>query len=88
MIRTTLTLFGNRVATASDFPMHERKTIGGLHLMIEFDIDATGKVWAQAADIDGRTLAPPLNHEQIKAINVNCRAYARSLHTIQQGEQP
>lgn len=75
---TTLTLIGDRVATAGDFLAlgeGRHKTPGWLHLCVDWDPSKPDQGSAFGMDGDDSTPAPRLNGAQVKAITKFCRQY-------------
>ena len=86
-MRTTLSLIGDRVASAGDFmALGERvtKTPGWRHVVVDFDYDG-GDVFGfrWIGDIDtGKAVSPDLNASAVNAIAKHCRAYFNLLERL------
>ncbi len=81
-MRTTLTLIGDRVAGADDFPQKERKT-AGRHLFVDFEIEDHGVQLLWVGDLaTNKTAAPDLSVDAMNAIQRHCRAYPNMYASI------
>lgn len=86
-MRTTLSLIGDRVASAGDFmALGERvtKTPGWRHAVVDFDYDGADAFTLNwVGDIDtGLTLAASLSVNAMNAIAKHCRAYFNLLERL------